>query len=70
MQKIQINTSFIKLDSFLKYCSLVSSGGQAKQLIENGEVLVNKEKCLMRGKKLKHGDIVQTLNQTFIIEKV
>ncbi|MBP5379162.1 MAG: S4 domain-containing protein YaaA [Ruminococcus sp.] len=56
--RIKITTEFIKLDSLLKFASLVSSGGEAKQLIQNGEVLVNGEVCTMRGKKIRPGDTV------------
>ena len=56
--RIKINTEFIKLDALLKFASLVNSGGEAKQLIQNGEVLVNGEVCTMRGKKIRPGDTV------------
>ncbi|MCL2077080.1 MAG: RNA-binding S4 domain-containing protein [Oscillospiraceae bacterium] len=58
MQEIYINPPFIKLEQFLKFCSLVSSGGEAKMLIQGGKVLVNGETCLMRGKKLFGGEKV------------
>jgi ribosome-associated protein len=56
--KIKINTEFIKLDALLKFASMVGSGGEAKTLIQNGEVLVNGEVCTMRGKKIRPGDVV------------
>lgn len=55
---IKINTEFIKLDALLKFASLVSSGGEAKAIIQDGHVLVNGEVCTMRGKKIREGDIV------------
>ena len=58
MDKIEITTEFIRLDSLLKLTGLVDTGGQAKVLIQNGEVSVGGEPCLMRGKKLRPGDIV------------
>lgn len=58
MDKIEITTEFIRLDSLLKLTGLVDTGGQAKVLIQNGEVFVGGEPCLMRGKKLRPGDIV------------
>lgn len=61
MEEINISTEFIKLDALLKFASLVSSGGEAKVLIADGQVLVNGEVCTMRGKKIYHGDVV-TLN--------
>lgn len=58
MQTVTIQTEFIKLDSFLKYCGAVGTGGEAKTAIAEGEVLVNGEPCTMRGKKLHPGDTV------------
>jgi len=55
---ISITTDFIKLDSFLKTANLVGSGGEAKILIANGEVHVNGETEVRRGRKLYPGDNV------------
>ena len=59
MEKItvSITTEFIKLDSLLKLANVVGSGGEAKLLIQEGEVLVNGEPCVMRGKKIRPGDV-------------
>lgn len=59
MEKIQITTEFIKLDSFLKYAGACMTGGEAKERILNGEVFVNNEVCFMRGKKIRVGDVVK-----------
>lgn len=58
MNKIKIDTEIIKLDSFLKWAAIVSSGAEAKLYIQDGLVKVNGEVCTQRGKKLKVGDIV------------
>lgn len=59
MERIEINTEFIKLDAFLKFSGTCETGGEAKLAIEDGEVLVNGEVCTMRGKKLRPGDRVE-----------
>ena len=59
MEKISIQTEFIKLDSLLKYASLVGTGGEAKLVIAEGLVTVNGEVCTMRGKKIRAGDRVR-----------
>lgn len=59
MEKVAINTEFIKLDSLLKYAALVGTGGEAKFVISEGMVEVNGEVCTMRGKKIRVGDIVK-----------
>ena len=58
METITIQTEFIKLDSFLKFCGAVGTGGEAKIAIAEGEVQVNGEVCAMRGKELHPGDTV------------
>lgn len=59
MERIEITTEFIKLDSFLKFSGLAETGGEAKLFIEDGLVSVNGEPCLQRGKKLRPGDRVE-----------
>lgn len=49
----------IQLDQFLKVQNLVNSGGEAKMLIADGQVKVNGEVELRRGRKLRQGDVVQ-----------
>ena len=58
MEKITIHTEFIKLQDLLKFANLVSSGGEAKERIQAGEVSVNGEVCTMRGKKIRPEDDV------------
>jgi ribosome-associated protein len=52
---IPITTEFIKLESFLKFAGATETGGEAKNRIQNGDVLVDGEVCTMRGKKLTPG---------------
>ena len=54
---IEINTDFIKLDQLLKFSGIAETGGHAKEIIEEGVVTINGEQCLMRGKKLREGDL-------------
>ncbi|MCE5220004.1 MAG: RNA-binding S4 domain-containing protein [Clostridium sp.] len=67
MNKIKINTEIIKLDAFLKWAAIVSSGSEAKLYIQDGLVKVNNEICIQRGKKLKVGDIVSFEDSDFEI---
>ena len=64
MEKIRINTDFIKLDALLKFAGLCETGGEAKELIQGGAVKVNGEVCTMRGKKCRAGDTVELDGQT------
>ena len=54
---LAISTEFIKLDAALKFASVVESGGEAKEAVQEGLVTVNGEVCTMRGKKLRPGDV-------------
>ena len=56
MAFITIKDEFIKLGQALKLAGLVGSGIEAKIVIQDGEVLVNGEVDLRRGKKLYPGD--------------
>ena len=56
----------ICLDQFLKTCG-VETGGQAKRLIQGGEVLVNNEVETRRRRKLVPGDEVQLYEDIFVV---
>ena len=47
VENIEINTEFIKLDSFLKFAGVTDTGGQAKEAVLEGVVMVNGEVCTM-----------------------
>lgn len=55
---IRETDEFIKLGQLLKKAGLVSSGVEAKEVIQNGEVTVNSETETRRGRKLYEGDVV------------
>lgn len=67
MERIIIHTEFIKLDALLKFAGLCETGGEAKERIQGGEVLVNDEVCTMRGKKCRAGDTVTLDGQTVTV---
>ena len=53
--KLREEDEFIKLGQLMKACNLVSSGSEAKIVINEGLVKVNDEICDMRGKKIHRG---------------
>ncbi len=63
--KIRDNT--IKLNQFLKLMGIASTGGQAKLMIQGGEVLLNGIQETRRGKKLVPGDKVTVNGQTLVV---
>ncbi|CAB4959082.1 MAG: RNA-binding S4 domain-containing protein [Actinobacteria bacterium] len=56
---IEITTETIRLGQLLKLANLVDSGADAKLLLAGGEVLVNGEIEIRRGRQLRAGDIVE-----------
>ena len=68
MESIKIKDEFIKLGQALKLAGLVDSGIEAKEVIQNGEVLVNGEVDTRRGKKLIPGDSFTFRNKTVKVE--
>lgn len=59
MTTLNINTEFITLGQLLKMTDAISSGGMAKWFLDEHIVHVNKEEEQRRGKKLRHGDIIE-----------
>ena len=54
--EIQAGTT---LGQALKVANVVGSGGEAKVVIQAGEVLVNEEVETRRGRRLRAGDVVE-----------
>ncbi len=69
MEVIKLREDFIKLGQALKAAGYVESGVDAKFEIQDGNVLVNGEVEVRRGRKLYDGDIVEFDNQKIKIEK-
>ena len=66
---IREEDEFIKLGQALKKASLVGSGVAAKMVIQDGQVQVNGQTELQRGKKLHDGDVVTYDGETIQIVK-
>lgn len=60
---------FIELDKFLKLAALAATGGEAKQIVKSGLVLVNGQSETRRGRKLRAGDVVEYAGERYEIEK-
>ena len=67
-ERVKIETEFIKLQDLLKFAGAAETGGEAKLLIQDGEVKVNGEVCTQRGKKLRPGDRAELDGQIFVVE--
>ena len=68
MKIVTITTEYIKLQDLLKLADAVSTGGEAKIRMQEGEVLVNGETCTQRGRKIRPGDKVDYHGMTMGVE--
>lgn len=66
---IEIHTEYIELQQLLKMLNLISSGGQAKQFLNECDVLVDDIKETRRGRKIYNGMKVKADNITYLIKK-
>jgi ribosome-associated protein len=58
MRDVEIDGDMIRLGQFLKLADLIGTGGEGKILISSGDVTVNGEVDLRRGRQLHKGDVV------------
>lgn len=68
MEEVIIKDEFIKLGQAMKLAGAVGSGLDAKVLIQNGEITVNDEVELRRGRKLYRDDIFSYEGKEYIIK--
>ncbi|MEG0777963.1 MAG: RNA-binding S4 domain-containing protein [Oscillospiraceae bacterium] len=66
-EEIKISTPIIRLDALLKFAAVVGSGGEAKALIQDGQVMLNGEVCTQRTKKLVDGDTVSVNGDSYVV---
>ncbi len=67
MRKIEITKEPVELYKILKFEGVVSSGGEAKAVIDNCQVMVNGEIETRKRKKIMSGDIIEYKNEKFKI---
>jgi ribosome-associated protein len=60
---VDVEDDTIRLAQFLKLAGAIDSGGEAKVRIAAGEVLVNGEVEVRRGRQLRRGDVVDIDDQ-------
>jgi ribosome-associated protein len=62
------DSTYIKLDQFLKWQGIAQTGGEAKIMIKQGIVTVNESAELRRGRKLVTGDRVTVAGITHLVK--
>ncbi len=68
-KEIGIYDDSIKLDQFVKFSGACITGGEAKLLVKNGEVMLNGEVCTMRAQKVHVGDSVTISGEEYVVTK-
>ena len=69
MTRILIHTDHITLSQFLKFSGAAETGGEAGDLIREGEVLLNGEPCTVKGKKLFGGEVITVYGEEYQVVK-
>jgi ribosome-associated protein len=67
VRKVQITKEPVELYKILKFEGLASSGGEAKSVIDNGQVEVNGEVETRKRKKIMSGDVIEYMNEKILI---
>lgn len=57
--KFKLDSDYIELIKLLKLLSIAESGAQAKQMVDNGEVVRNGELESRKRAKLIKGDVIE-----------
>ncbi len=63
IQELVISTEYIQLNQLLKYCDIVSSGGEVKFFFEENDILYNNTPETRLRKKVYPGDVIQINNE-------
>jgi len=69
IKPVFIKGEYIKLDALLKFTAVVSTGGEAKKIIQDGIVLVGDEQCRTRGRKIRPGDVVRCADKVLLVKR-
>jgi len=67
MREIEITSEPVELYKILKFEGLASSGGEAKSLIDSGQVSVNGAIEKRKRKKIVSGDVIGFMGEEFNI---
>ena len=66
--EIKISSEFITVGQFLKFADIIESGGEAKLFLSQNDVFINDELDMRRGRKLRPGDKVVILGESYLIK--
>ena len=67
MKHVEITCEPVELYKILKFEGLVASGGEAKLVIEQGQVMVNGSIETRKRKKMVSGDVIEFNHETYLL---
>ncbi len=67
MREIKLTSEYIELIKLLKLLRIAETGGHAKIIVENGEVMLNGIQEFRKRAKLRPGDNIKVLGETIQI---
>lgn len=59
MEKVYFKDEFVTLNQFLKIAGIAYTGGEGKEMIQEGIIFVNDEQEIRRGRKIRNGDEIK-----------
>ena len=66
--ELKIRDEYIKLGQALKAAGQVENGGEAKEVIREGKVLLNGRTETRRGRKCVPGDVIEFNGESILIQ--
>ena len=67
MRKFKLNSEYIELIKLIKLLGIAETGGHAKIIVEEGEVLVNGVPELRKRAKLRSGDRIEVFDEIIVL---
>ena len=68
MREFQLISEYIELVKLLKLLQIAQTGGHAKIIVENGEVVRNGEQEFRKRAKLRAGDVLEVLGEKIVLK--
>lgn len=67
MLEFKLTSEYIELLKLLKLLGIAETGGQAKIIVEEGEVFLNGKQELRKRAKLRSGDVIEVFGKKILI---
>ena len=68
MREFKLTSEYIELVKLLKLMQIAQTGGHAKIIVEDGEVIQNGEQEFRKRAKLRAGDEIEVMGEKIVIK--